>query len=130
MFSFILGALASFASKSEDLNTLTAPVITLLTSIYMIMVFMCTGDMVDSTFMTVLSYFPISAPMAMFVRATMTDIPVWEIALSAIVQIITIYLLGMLAAAIYKIGVLMYGNPPKFGEIIKMLKMQHKANQK
>ena len=130
MFSFILGALASFASKSEDLNTLTAPVITLLTSIYMIMVFMCTGDMVDSTFMTVLSYFPISAPMAMFVRATMTDISVWEIALSAIVQIITIYLLGMLAAAIYKIGVLMYGNPPKFGEIIKMLKMQHKANQK
>lgn len=130
MFSFILGALASFASKSEDLNTLTSPVMIVLSAVYMIMVFMCTGDMVDSTFMTVLSYFPISAPMAMFVRATMTDIAVWEIALSAVVQIITIYLLGMLAAAIYKIGVLMYGNPPKFGEIIKMLKMQRKANQK
>ncbi|MBQ8132874.1 MAG: ABC transporter permease [Clostridia bacterium] len=130
MFSFILGALASFASKSEDLNTLTSPVIIVLSAVYMIMVFMCTGDMVDSTFMAVLSYFPISAPMAMFVRSTMTDIAVWEIALSAVVQIITIYLLGMLAAAIYKIGVLMYGNPPKFGEIIKMLKMQRKANQK
>lgn len=121
IYAFLLGALASFASKSEDLNNLTSPVVLVLTVIYAAVAIMCTGDMSGSTFMTVLSYIPFSAPMAMFVRATLSDVAVWEIAISIAVQAISVYLLGMLASAIYKIGVLMYGNPPKFVDIIKML---------
>ncbi|MBR2176235.1 MAG: ABC transporter permease [Clostridia bacterium] len=121
IYAFLLGALASFASKSEDLNNLTSPVVLVLTVIYVAVAIMCTGDMSGSTFMTVLSYIPFSAPMAMFVRATLSDVAVWEIAISIAVQAISVYLLGMLASAIYKIGVLMYGNPPKFVDIIKML---------
>ncbi len=124
IYAFLLGALASFASKSEDLNGLTTPVLFVMMGVYFAVVFLCTGDMIDSTAMTVLSYIPLSAPMAMFVRATLIDIPVWEIAVSVVLQMITIYLCGLLAAAIYKIGVLMYGNPPRFSEIIRLLKKQ------
>ncbi len=122
IYAFLLGALASFASKSEDLNGLTTPVLFVMMGVYFIVVFICSGDIIDSTAMTVLSYIPLSAPMAMFVRATLADIPFWEVIISVALQIITIYLFGILAAAIYKIGVLMYGNPPKPAEIIKMLK--------
>ena len=122
MYAFLLGALASFASKSEDLNGLTTPVMFVLMGVYFVLVFMCSSDMVNSTAMTVLSYFPLSSPMAMFVRSTLVDIPVWEIIISVVLQIGTIVVFGMLAAGIYKIGVLMYGNPPKPAEIIKMLK--------
>ena len=93
-----------------------------LMGVYFVLVFMCSSDMVNSTAMTVLSYFPLSSPMAMFVRSTLVDIPVWEIIISVVLQIGTIVVFGMLAAGIYKIGVLMYGNPPKPAEIIKMLK--------
>ena len=65
----------------------------------------------------------------MFVRVSLTDVAVWEICVSLIVQIIEVYLLGMLAAAIYRMGVLMYGNPPKPNEIIKMLTIQRKADK-
>ena len=121
IYAFLLGALASFASKTEDLSGLTTPVIFLLTGIYMAVVFLCSGDMIDSTAMTVLSYIPLSAPMAMFVRAILIDVPVWELIVSIALQIVTVILFGALASAIYKIGVLMYGNPPKPAQIIKML---------
>lgn len=122
IYAFLLGALASFASKSEDLNGLTTPVLFFLIGIYMLLVIMCSGGMVDSVVMTVLSYIPLSAPMAMFVRSTLVDIPLWETAVSVVIQLATIVVFGMLASAIYKIGVLMYGNPPKLSEIIKMVK--------
>ena len=104
------------------LDGLTTPVMFVLMGVYFVLVFMCSSDMVNSTAMTVLSYFPLSSPMAMFVRSTLVDIPVWEIIISVVLQIGTIVVFGMLAAGIYKIGVLMYGNPPKPAEIIKMLK--------
>lgn len=125
IYAFLLGALASFASKSEDLNGLTTPVLFVMMGVYFVVVFICSSDMIDSTAMTVLSYIPFSAPMAMFVRASLLDISAWEIIISIAIQIATIYLFGMLASAIYKIGVLMYGNPPKPIEIIKMLKKKY-----
>ena len=88
----------------------------------MMLIFMCSGGMVDSNVMIVLSYFPLSAPMAMFVRSTLVDITIWEVAVSVVLQLATIVVFGMLASAIYKIGVLMYGNPPKISEIINMVK--------
>ena len=65
----------------------------------------------------------------LFARIVLSDVAVYEIIISVAVQLISVYLLGMLAAAIYRIGVLMYGNPPKPSEIVKMLKEQYKANK-
>ena len=120
IYAFLLGALASFASKSEDLSGLTTPIMFILMAVYFALVFLMM-DSLDSTAMVVLSYIPFSAPLAMLIRATLTDIAVWEIVVSIVIQIVSVYLLGLLAGAIYKIGVLMYGNPPKPLEIIKMV---------
>ena len=130
IYAFLLGALASFASKSEDLNNLTSPIIMILTLVYAAVVFCCTSDNIDNTFMKVLSFVPFSAPMAMLVRATILDVPLWEIIVSVVIQAVTVYLLGLFAAAVYKIGVLMYGNPPKIGEIFKMLGAAIKEDRK
>ena len=130
IYSFLLGALSSLASRTEDLNTLTTPVMLLFIAAFMIVLFSVNYGYVDSTLMQVCSYIPFTAPIAMFARIAMSDVAVWEIILSVAVQLVSIYLLGMLASAIYKMGVLMYGKPPKFSEIIKMLKEQHKQNKK
>ena len=65
----------------------------------------------------------------MFARIALSDVAFYEIIISIAVQVVSIYLLGMLAAAIYKIGVLMYGKPPKFSEIFKLLREQHRENK-
>ena len=120
MFAFMVGALASFAGKSEDLSNLTAPVNFIMMAVYMIMIFMSNSDNFISPFMIALSYIPLSSPLAMFMRCTLSDVAAWEICLSVAVQIITVWLTGMLAAAIYKVGVLMYGKPPRLRDIIKL----------
>ncbi len=126
IYSFLLGALSSLASRSEDLNTLTTPVMMVFVISFMIVIMGMTSDAINSPFMVVCSYIPFTAPLVMFARITLADVAFYEIILSIAIQLISIYLLGMLAAAIYRIGVLMYGNPPKFPEIIKLLKEQHK----
>ncbi len=129
IYSFLMGALSSFASRSEDLNTLISPVMLLFVAAFMIVVFSINLDGVDSTLMIVCSYIPFTAPMCMFARVAMSDVAFYEIIISIAVQLISVYLFGLLAGAIYKIGVLMYGNPPKPLEIIKLLITQHKENK-
>lgn len=130
IYSFLLGALASFASKSEDLSGLTTPIIFILMAVYFALVMIMVNDDMSSTAMIVLSYIPFSAPLAMLIRVTLTDIAVWEVVVSVAIQVISVWLLGMLSAAIYKVGVLMYGNPPKLPEIFKMVFRQIKENKK
>ncbi len=128
IYAFLLGSLSSLASRSEDLNTLTTPVMMIFVVAFMIVVMSMTND-INNTLMIVCSYIPFTAPIAMFARIALSDVAFYEIIISIIIQLVSIYLLGMLAAAIYRIGVLMYGNPPKFNEIIKLLKEQHKTNK-
>jgi len=129
IYSFLLGALASLASRSEDLNTLISPVMLLFMAAFMVVVFSINGDNINGSLMVVCSYIPFTAPIAMFARMALADVGVVEIIISVVVQILSIYLIGRLASAIYRIGVLMYGNPPKPAEIIKMLKDQHNTNK-
>ena len=94
----------------------------------MIVMVSMTSD-INNTLMIVCSYIPFTAPIAMFARIALSDVAFYEIIISIAVQIVSIYLLGMLAAAIYKIGVLMYGKVPKPSAVIKLLSDQHKTNK-
>lgn len=128
IYAFLLGSLSSLASRSEDLNTLTTPVMMTFVIAFMIVIMSMTSD-INNIVMIVCSYIPFTAPIAMFARIALSDVAFYEIIISIAVQIVSTYLLGMLAAAIYKIGVLMYGKPPKFSEIFKLLKEQHRENK-
>jgi ABC-2 type transport system permease protein len=46
----------------------------------------------------------------------------WEVLLGIGSQLITMVILAWISSKIYRLGVLMYGKPPKFREIIAMLK--------
>lgn len=129
IYSFLLGALSSLASRSEDLNTLISPVMILFVAAFMVVIISMTSDSVNSTLMIVCSYIPFTAPVAMFARISLSQVSILEILLSIGVQLLSVYLLGMLAAAIYRIGVLMYGNPPRPSEIFRMLREQHRSNK-
>ena len=129
IYSFLLGAFASFASRSEDLNTLISPVMLVIVAVFMIVIIAMNSGTVDSPLMIVCSYVPFSAPVAMFARVALSDVSFIEIIISVVLQIAAIYLLGMLASAIYRIGVLMYGKVPKPSEVVKLLSEQHKTNK-
>ena len=129
MYSFLLGAFSSLASRSEDLNTVITPVMLILIAAFMVVVIPMNTGTVDSPLMVVCSYIPFTAPLAMFARVAMSDVAFYEIIISVVIQLATIYLFGMIASAIYRVGVLLYGNAPKPSEIIKLIREQSRERR-
>lgn len=125
LYSFMYGALASLASRLEDINTLVMPVTFLMIISFMITIFSMMGN-VDSALMKAASFIPFTSPMAMFTRIAMGSVSPVEIVISVGILILTTVGIGYLAAAIYKIGVLMYGKPPKLNELFRALKNNKK----
>ena len=125
LYAFLNGAMGSMASKLEDVGTLTMPVMFTFIVSFVITISFMSADNIDSVFINVLSYIPFTAPMAMFARICMGTASHLEALISIVILIISIYGVGRLAVAIYRIGILMYGKPPKFNEIARALK-KHK----
>ncbi len=72
------------------------------------------------------SLFPLTSPFVMIARSVFTKIPLWEVLLSAVLLLISIYLLSKLAAKIFRVGMLMYGKTANFAEIIKWVKYKER----
>jgi len=69
--------------------------------------------------MKVCSYIPFTSSMAMFTRIAMSTVAWYEIVASIAILAASVVLIGALSAKIYRMGVLLYGNPPKIGALVK-----------
>jgi ABC-2 type transport system permease protein len=119
IYAFMFGAVGSTASRLEDINTSVMPItIIFIVAFFVVMTSMSSGD-VDNTLMTVCSYIPFTSPMAMFTRIAMSTVPLYEIVISIAILIASTAGIGVLSAKIYRVGVLLYGTPPKITAILK-----------
>lgn len=119
IYAFMFGAVGSTASKLEDINTSVMPITMLFVIAFVVVVTSMSSGNVDNTLMTVCSYVPFTSPMSMFTRIAMSTVPWYEIAISIAILIGSTVGIGMLSAKIYRVGVLLYGTPPKPSAIIK-----------
>lgn len=122
VYSFLFGAMASTVSKIEDLSS----ALMLIQIIFVIGFIVSTNAMssgdINSVLMKSLSLFPLTSPMAMFTRIAMSEVPGIEVLLSIIFLILATILIGIIAAKIYRVGVLMYGTKPNLRQIIKAIR--------
>ena len=119
IYAFMFGAIGSTASKLEDINTSVMPITFLFIIAFMVVMFSMSSGSVDNTAMLVCSYIPFTSPMAMFTRICMSTVAWYEIAISIAILIGSTIGIGVLSAKIYRVGVLLYGMPPKFSNIMK-----------
>jgi len=68
------------------------------------------------------SLFPFTAPLVMFTRIAMQEPQMWQIGLSIVLMVATIYGMIWLCGRIYRVGILMYGKKPTLPEIVKWIK--------
>lgn len=122
LYAFIYGALGSLVSRMEELNQTIMPVTWLFVAAFFVVFFGMTGGQVNGALMVVCSYIPFTSPMAMFVRLAMGNVAGWEVAISVALLVLTTVGVGLLAAAVYRVGVLLYGKAPRPGEIYRVLK--------
>ena len=119
IYAFMYGAIGSTASKLEDINTSVMPITFLFVIAFMVVMFSMVDGAVDNIAMLVCSYIPFTSPMAMFTRICMSTVAWYEIAISIAILVGSTVSVGLLSAKIYRVGVLLYGTPPKISTIIK-----------
>jgi ABC-2 type transport system permease protein len=76
----------------------------------------------DSPIWSVLTIFPVTAPIAVMLRLGVTGIAAWELATSLAVMVLSIILVMFLAIKAFRVFLLMYGKRPAWGEIIRSLR--------
>lgn len=126
LYAFTYGALGSLVSRLEDVGTAVMPMTFITMIAYFVVIFSMGTGKIDSPLMVICSYIPFTSPFVMFTRIAMTNVAPLEIIISVTIAVLSTIGIGYLSAAIYRIGVLMYGKPPKIGELIKTLR-SHKA---
>lgn len=119
IYAFMFGAVGSTVSRLEDLNTAVMPISYLFMIGFLIVTPSVFSGNVDNTVMKICSYVPFTSPMAMFARLAMSTVPTYEIIVSILILVGSVLGVGILSARIYRVGVLLYGNTPKLGKLIK-----------
>lgn len=71
---------------------------------------------------TFISLFPLTAPLAMFMRTTLAEPPAWQIALSLLLIAGATFAIAWVAGRIYRVGILMYGKKPTIPEILRWVR--------
>jgi ABC-2 type transport system permease protein len=71
---------------------------------------------------TVLSLFPLTAPIAMVLRLPFAEVPPWQIALSLALLVVTAILIVWIAAQIFRVGLLMYSRRLGFDSLWNALR--------
>ncbi len=121
LYACLFGAFGSMASKAEQINTITMPISYLIIIVFFI-IYASIQTAVDSPLMVALSYIPFTSPLAMFARISMSAVPWYEIIISIAILIASVIGVGVLSAKIYRVGVLLYGNRPSVGTVLKSLR--------
>ena len=77
----------------------------------------------DAPFAVGFSLSPVFGPITMFVRAMVTDPPMWHILLSVAVSMLTILAFFWVTAKIFRIGILSYGKRPTIPELMRWVRV-------
>jgi len=110
LYATLLAALGSLVSRVEDAQQVTLPVIMLIVAAFTVSIFSLNAP--TNQAVVVLSFVPFFTPMLMFLRVMLTEVPVWQVALSLILMGLSIALALFVGTKFYRGGVLFYGSNP------------------
>jgi ABC-2 type transport system permease protein len=78
----------------------------------------------DSLFSVVMSFLPPVNPFVMMVRIASTSPPPWwQVWLSILIGVASVYGALWFAGKVFRVGLLMFGKPPNFATLIKWVRM-------
>ena len=120
LYATIYALVGSMVTTTQEGGQLSLPVIFML-----MMAFYMAFPVIrapDSSFAFWLSMIPFFSPIIMLVRIVTQQPPLWQIALSLFIGLMTIVGLVWLAARVYRTGMLMYGKRATIPEVIRWIR--------
>lgn len=120
IYATVFAAVGSLVSRTEEVGQVIMPVTLLIVVAFLVAMYGLTNP--NSTLVVVTSFVPFLSPLVMFLRIGLANPAWWEIALSLAISTAAVYVMGWIAAKIYRTGVLMYGKLPSWKELRKAMK--------
>jgi ABC-2 type transport system permease protein len=119
LYSSFYAAIGAAVDNQTDSQQFLLPVIMpLILSVY-VGFFTVINDP-HGTVAVVFSMIPLTSPIVMLMRIPF-GVPLWQIVISVTLLVGTFFSVVWFAAKIYRIGILMYGKKPTWGELYKWL---------
>lgn len=119
LYASLFAAVGSAVDSETDTNQFTMPI--MLPIIFAIYAGIFSAENPDGPLAFWCSLIPFTSPIVMMVRLPF-DVPVWQIALSVGVLILSFIGTTWVAAKIYRTGILMYGKKVTWAEMWKWLR--------
>lgn len=110
----IWAALGAMASRVEDLQQSTGPVIGVLIAVLFI------GIYAKGSFLLVASYIPVISSVAMPIRLLSTDVPLWEPLASLAVAVAAAWAMVLLGERIYRRAIMATGGALSWRKALKL----------
>lgn len=121
LYATVAALLGSLVSRAEDVQQAIMPIMILVILAFLIAMPGLTNP--ELGFLKYASYVPFFAPLVMFLRVGMLDLPLWEPLLSIAIMLVTILIIGVFGARVYRGGVLMYGPSRSLKDIKKAIQL-------
>ncbi len=118
LYASLMGAIGSAVDSDEDAQQMMLPVTMPL--IFSIIILFAVAKNPEGPLAFWASMIPLTSPVTMMVRIPF-GIPTWEIILSMVLLLGTIFGTIWMAGKIYRTGILMYGKKVNLKEIVKWL---------
>ncbi|HUQ83455.1 MAG TPA: ABC transporter permease [Gemmatimonadaceae bacterium] len=120
VYSSLYAAVGATVNSEQEAQQALAPILVLIISSSLLIQPAMMNP--TSTLARVASMFPFSAPIIMPLRMSLVPIPPWEMAVSVLGLAVAFFAVILLAARIYRVGLLMYGKRPSLGELAKWVR--------
>ncbi|MDR6864213.1 ABC transporter permease [Phycicoccus sp. 3266] len=116
VYAFLFAAAAALVDKVTEASAAVAPVTTVLVLVYLLSIIVVTGQP-TSGWSTAISLFPLSAPLALPVRWSSGEVPVWELVTAMALTAATAVLLVAVGAAVYRRALVITGHRVRWHEL-------------
>lgn len=118
--STMFAAVGSLVNRTEDLGALAGPLVIPIVAAFLIAMTALAAP--NTPVVVITSFVPLIAPFVMFARIVVSDVPLWQVLLSLAINIAATWAIAVLAGKIYRVGMLLYGRPPKLSQIWSVIR--------
>ena len=122
LFALIYAAIGAFVSRPDDLQTMSLPLSLVALAGYLPALLVLGGR--DAGWIRAASFLPPFSPFVMLARVMVGRATALEIAVSGVILVATVVVVGLATVRVYRAGVVLYGQRPSLRAFIAAIREQ------
>jgi len=119
-YATVYAAAASLISRTEDLGSVTTPVILPVVGAFFVAQYALVEP--NAPLVVICSFVPFLSPFVMFTRVAISVVPWWQPLAALAIDAATVWLCFVGAGRVYRVGMLLYGKLPSAKQILAALR--------